>query len=853
MCSSDPDKTQAAATRSRPSYQPMLLVAAAFATGVFVDRVWDVSWYFSFCASWMCLVGWLFVARRPTLLRKVGLHSQVDSRFKRDRVASTFLLIGFLLGGSFWHHGRWNWFPHNDIGRYANVVSRPCCIEATVVSEPLWVVADAAFENRPEGELKTRLVLKANRLRDGLNWVSVSGVCDLIVHQSVSGIHSGDQIEVFGYLVKSSPPSNPGGFDYQKFYRGKAKRAFVHVYQAKSVRVLDSGNWFTVRWISSLRRRLNELTWQYVSSPESGFASAILLGNREQLSRVRRQRFLETGTAHLLAISGLHVGILAGAFFCFFRVGIFSRRKSLWLTIVFVLFYAWLVEFRPPVLRASILVTLYCLGRLLGEGNFSFNLLAIAGVVVLIINPSDLFGIGPQLSFLAVASLIVSADWIFGKPELDPIQRLISGTRSPLIRISNWTLRKCWLAILVSFVIWLVALPMVAYHFHLVAPIALIANPLLLIPIAISLYAGMVVLILGAFLPSVATVFGGFCKLSLGLIEWLVAVFQLVPWGHFWTAGPPGWGVALFYISLFLLVVYPETRIKRSWLPICLAVWLVFAWVIPVRCGSKSSFPASDELVCTFLDVGHGSSVLLQLPDGKNILYDAGSLGSPNFGARSIAGALWYEGIQHVDAVVISHADVDHFNALPQLVKQFSIDQVFVSYGMLKDRTPQVQELFAVLEARDVEVVPIAIGDQPFASSQIRFDVLSPPEEGIPGNDNANSIVWMIEYSGKRILLPGDLEEEGLSRLLACNPVDVEILMAAHHGSANSLPAKFVKWASPRYVVISCGRNRVSESMNRDFSNSRSTVLRTDLDGAIQFRIGKERETVMRGWKTGSW
>ena len=83
--------------------------------------------------------------------------------------------------------------------------------------------------------------------------------CDLIVHQSVSGIHSGDQIEVFGYLVKSSPPSNPGGFDYQKFYRGKAKRAFVHVYQAKSVRVSDSGNWFTVRWISSLRAQIKRI------------------------------------------------------------------------------------------------------------------------------------------------------------------------------------------------------------------------------------------------------------------------------------------------------------------------------------------------------------------------------------------------------------------------------------------------------------------------------------------------------------------------------------------------------------------------------------------------------------------
>ncbi|MDA7925922.1 DNA internalization-related competence protein ComEC/Rec2 [Mariniblastus sp.] len=853
MCSSDPDKIESAAIRSRPSYQPMLLVVVAFAAGIFIDREWDIDWRFSFFSAWLCLVGWLLARRCTINTREDWLHRRSDSAFKRERIASTILLVGFVLAGSFWHHGRWNWYSQNEIGQFATGLSRPCCLEATVISEPLWMVSETGFDSHHETEMKTRLVLKVNRLRDGLDWTSVGGICDLVIHQSVSGIHSGDQIEVFGYLIKSSPSSNPGGFDFQEYYRGKSKRAFLHAYQAESVSVVETANWLTARWISSLRRRLNELTWQYIPSPETGFASAILLGNREQLSRGRRQQFLETGTAHLLAISGLHVGILAGSFFCFFRVGVLSRRKSLWLTIMFVLFYAWLVEFRPPALRASILVTLYCLGRLLGEGNFSFNLLAIAGFIVLVLNPSDLFGIGPQLSFLAVASLTVSAEWIFGKPEVDPIQRLISGTRSPCVRIRNWAVRQCRMAVLVSFVIWLIALPLVAYHFHLIAPVALVANPLLLIPIAVSLYGGLAVLVLGAFLPSLATVFGELCRFSLGLIEWGVAVFQSVPLGHFWTAGPPGWSVVLFYTGVFFLVIYPETKIRSKWLPFCLMAWLIFAWMIPARWSSKGSVQRGEEFVCTFLDVGHGSSVLLQLPDGKNVLYDSGSLGSPDYGARSIAGALWYEGIEHVDAVVISHADVDHFNALPQLVRQFSIDQVFVSFVMLKDQSSQVQELLAVLEKRGVEVVAVSIGDQPFSSSKIRFDILNPPREGIRGNDNANSIVWMMEYGGKRILLPGDLEEEGLNRLLVRKPIECEILMAAHHGSSNSLPAEFVNWASPQYVVISCGRNRVSESMKRDFSKARKAVLRTDRDGAIQFRMREDGATVVSRWKIEPW
>ena len=853
MCSSDPDRIESSATRRRPSYQPMLLVAVAFAMGILLDRMWDLNWRFSFCSSWLCLFSWLLISRCPTIPRMEWIFISLGSRFKRERVASIILLTGILFGGSFWHHGRWNWFPHDEIGRYAMEVSRPCCVEAQVVSEPLWVVSDATFGTRPEMKMNTRLVLKVSRLRDGLDWVDVGGVCDLVIHQSVNGIHSGDRIEVLGYLVKSSPSNNPGGFNYEEYYRGKAKRAFIHAYQAESVRVVESANWFTTRWISSLRREFNELAWKYIPSPEAGFASAILLGNREQLSRVRRQRFLETGTSHLLAISGLHVGVLAGAFFCFFRLGIFSRRKSLWLTIIFVLFYAWLVEFRSPVLRASILVTLYCLGRLLGEGSFSFNLLAIAGVVVLIINPSDLYGIGPQLSFLAVASLTITADWIFGQPSVDPIQRLIAGTRSPLIRIWNWIFRQGRRALLVSFVIWLAALPLVAHQFHLIAPVALVANPLLLLPIAFSLYGGMAVLFLGTFLPSLAMLFGSLCQLSLGLVEWLVAVFQRIPLGHFWTAGPPGISVALFYTGAFLLFVYPKTKIQRSWLPICLVVWLVVGWLIPARWSAKESARHGGELVCTFLDVGHGSSVLLQLPDGKNVLYDSGSLGSPDSGARSIAGALWYQGVQHIDAVVISHADADHFNALPQLAKQFTIGQVYVSRMMLKDRSLQVRELLSCLEESGIEVVSVASGDRLFKSSLVSFDILSPPREGIRGNDNANSIVWMVEYGGRRILLPGDIEEEGLVQLLARNPVEIEVLMAAHHGSANSLPAKFIQWASPQYIVISCGRARVSESMKRNFSDSKKAVFRTDRDGAVQFRFRKEGDAVVRRWKTEPW
>ncbi len=307
--------------RRQPRYQAIVLCVLAFALGVFLDRMLDWDYRFSLCAATISLLAWAVLYFALPL--RIS-HLSKNSSVWRESSGSVFLLVGLLSVGAFWHHSRWNWFGETEISRFADEVSRPCCLEGLVTTEPRWLAPREASDglDYQEGVVRTCVTLKVLKIRDGDDWQTASGRLDLIIHAPAQHLASGQTVRVFGRLVKTRPPTNPGQFDFRSFYRSHGKLAFLHAYQAASVQIIRPVGWRHWQFLSSLRQRLNGLTWKYVDGDEAAFASAILLGNREQLSAERRESFLETGTVHLLAISGLHVGILAGSFFLLFRVGL---------------------------------------------------------------------------------------------------------------------------------------------------------------------------------------------------------------------------------------------------------------------------------------------------------------------------------------------------------------------------------------------------------------------------------------------------------------------------------------------------------------------------------------------------
>ena len=871
-------------------YQPLVLVLAALAAGIAIDG----------CVAppaalwWWCAAGLLFAW--AALWRWKGWRWSGE---RRERLASGLLLGAVLAIGGTWHHDRWNLFREDEISRALGEESQPAVVEGVAVTSPKLIAAPppTALRTIPKGD-ESELVVWVTAIRHGQHWTPASGWANLSVDGHLVGLHAGDRLRVMALASQPAAPLNPGEFDFRAFKRGDRILCRLRGQFPESVQLLERGwRWSPRRYLADLRQTGGALLRRYISPARATLAAAILIGSREQLDPDRNEAFLVTGAIHILSISGLHVGILAQGFWLLFRTGILPKKLSLLAAMGLTMGYAWLTDMQPPVVRATVLVSAICAARLLGRQALGFNTLAAAGIAVLALNPHSLFLAGTQLSFLAVAVMILfSAQisprfsylgfhfavlgvrawrplfgrfWLArvaiwplffacaalmllalhplfaGRASADPLENLVAGTRP-------WPLR--WIAragdllrqvVLLGVVIWLASLPLIWRQYNLISPVGLALNPLIWIPITVALYSGFGVLLLGWLLPPLGDACGWLCDASLYVVEWFILGGRALG-GYYWLPAPPGWWIALFYIALGLYAAFPRLRPSRLWCGAIAAAWISGALLFSSRfpqAASNFSQPDSRPLVCTFVAVGHGTCVLLELPDGRTLLYDAGRLGAPLSAVRPISAVLWGKGITHLDAVVVSHADSDHFNALPGLLERFSVGAIYVSPVMFEDQDlePAVKELRLALARLPIPLRYIHAGDSLRAGGGARLEVLHPPRKGVLGSDNANSIVLLVEYAGRRILLPGDLESPGLDDLLAEEPLHCDVVMAPHHGSQRSDPVKLALWSRPEFVVISGERGMENASnvakVEDSYRARGARVFHTDVDGAVRLEI----------------
>ncbi len=671
-------------------------------------------------------------------------------------------------------------------------------------------------------------------IRDAAAWREVSGKTRLFVNGQLPQVQPGDRLRVFGQLIEPAEAQNPGGFDYAEYLRVDRQRSLIRSGYAECVSVLEPGRgWSPGRLIERARSHGDRILQQYLDPRQAALAASVLLGARERLDPERRQAFMETGTVHLLAISGLHVGILAGLLiFLALRLPV-PRGPALASVAATVVFYMFVTDARPPVVRATIMVLIMCWAAYLNRRPLSFNTLAVAALVVLMWNPAELFSTGFQLSFLAVAALIwITPLWIETTFTEDALDRLIRESRGWPSRAAGSVGGYLYRLFLAGLIIWLVTAPLAMARFHLLAPVAAPLSPLVWGPMTLALICGFATLILGCLVPPLAHVSGRLCDDSLWLLEWTVDRAGEIPYSHFWVPGPADWWLVGFYGGLGLLVAFPRIRPPRRWCFALLAGWATVGF-------AAAELRHDDErLDCTFLSVGHGCAVVVELPGGQTLLCDAGQLGSPTSVSRSIAEFLWSRGITHLDAVVLSHGDLDHYNALPGLIERFSVGVVYISPMMFDHPNRATDALQAAIQSSNIPVREIHSGSRLGDLGGCRVEVLHPPERGVLGGDNANSLVLEIDYLGHRILLPGDLESSGLRDVLAEEPTDYDVLMAPHHGSRQSNPVGLAGWSTPEWVVVSGGRRWDIRAIETAYAASGSRVLHTAEAGAVMVSIG---------------
>jgi competence protein ComEC len=593
-----------------------------------------------------------------------------------------------------------------------------------------------------------------------------------------------------------------------------------------------------LRQIGRMRSWAERTIQRHIGPQRSALAMALLLGSRERLERAVTKTFFVSGTIHLLAISGLHVGILASVFWLLMRLECLPRQLMLFLTCGLAIGYAVLTGGRPPVVRATILIVVFCLARWTGRRAVAWNSLAAAGILTLARSPGGLMDTGTQLSFLAVASLIGAWPTASRQRLVDPLDRLIAQSRPLWERAIRRAGRALWQVVVMTTVVWLVTLPLVAHRFHLVAPIGLLLNLVLWIPVSVALFASLAVVVT-SFLPGVAAGFGWVADRSLMGIEAMTSAAAGWWWGHDWVVGPPVWWLVGFYAGLGIAQFVP-LRISRRWWLGLLAGWMIVSFLVGGPFTRVRNTINAAPLRVSFVAVGHGTSVLVALPGGQTILYDAGRMGSPEAAALAISGVLWAGRISHLDAIILSHADADHFNALPELLDRFSVGSIYVSRMMFQSDSTALTVLREAIDSAGVPIGFLREGDQCVTRFGVLIEVLHPPPRRCGASDNSNSLVISILHHGHRILLTGDLDSEGLEELLAEMPLDTDVLLAPHHGSRHSRPDDMLQWSSPQSVIISAGSRQPLDQLFSAVSRHRARAYWTHRDGLVEVSIDRD-------------
>lgn len=812
----DPGKSRMH-VREREGRAPALTLAFALSAGIICDRLWNPGWHI-----------WVAAA--------VAVFACSARRFRSPATgACCGILLGFCLGGVR-HHWVWSVRQVDELARFATNEPRPVGLIGKLTSSvEIQEPEDDPYTPEWMRRARSTCVVDVEQLVIGGERLNVSGRARLQVSGRLTHAGVGDRVKIVGRLALPGPPSNPGDFDFRAYLRQRGIDCLVRVTHPDAVTVLPNRpTWLSrlARVRHSLREECRQLLIRELSPEHVPLAASLLLGDRTGLPYEVQREFAESGTMHLLAISGLHVGILAGLVFLVCRVQNAGPIGTA-LTVLFVVWlYAFVTDHRPPVLRASVLVTILVVGSLLHQSIHGVNALAVAAMIILLWSPTDLFNTGGQLSFLAVAAIVWSAhrqqEWFPTEATGDPLRP----ERGRVMRLLGQPLRWLRAGYLVTLSIWLFTLPLVMARFHLVSPVGFCLNVVMIPFVTLTLACGFLLLPVGALLSFLAHPVGYVFDRCLGVLLWTTKTAAWGP-GHLYVCGPPDWWLVGFYICLAVAtrIVPTPVSTRRAWQ--ALAAWTILgliAGLLPHR---------RDGLTCTFLQVGHGGAILVECPNARTLLYDAGTIGNARHAQEVIQQALWARGLDRLDVVVLSHADVDHFNGVAGLMETTRIDQILFHRSFLDFDQASV---VAVCESAAQYGVPLRLiraGDRLGLDPDVELRVLHPEDEVSDMADNENSLILQINYSGRSILLTGDLEGAGLKQLLGKPPTDVDVMLSPHHGSLAANPPELAEWARPEFVVISSGAFGVADRLSFVFGDD-CRVLSTAESGAVTVGISPD-------------
>ena len=677
----------------------------------------------------------------------------------------------------------------------------------------------------------------------------------LIRFQDRQRLRYGKHLTLTGVFRQPRAQRNPGGFDYRAYL---ARQKVPGIIEHKGLLHIGKQSGFLpLRWIEALRLKTERVIDGVYSGLETDPTSlnaqlikGILLGKRSDLPTETLDIFRNSGTFHVLAVSGLHVGLVG--MFCYFGLAIFRIPKKMLslLTILVVVIYACLVGFRPSVFRATLMASLYLFATIIDRDADVYNLLAVAALVLLFINPAQVWDVGFQLSFVAVASIVYFVP-LMERPLRQLWEQPESVDVSTIVRYKNITVKWLVLSYLVTFAAQLGTGPLIAYHFYRAYPLGLIVGPFAVGLVSLIVAVGMTSVCLGFIWLPLAKLLAMINHAIIFIFLELIGIFGQ-KWGVMKLA--PTLGIILIYIAMCLGITHWRYLYKRWKIASLIGLSVLTVWI-----WDSARHETGRLLEVITLDVGQGDAAIVRLPDRRTILIDGGIQHTYfdvkrqrqvdyDVGERIIEPYLDANSIRQLDMVVLTHPDVDHGGGLGHILQNYEVKHLLGISDMALDAQTH-QRLRSIAQARDIPY-SFRYKSEIDKTSDVRLNLLHPIDEAttnlLDDNKNDDSLVLQLSYGEVDILFTGDIETNAETRLITSGQdLRSEILKVPHHGSRSSSSARFLDKVQPRYAIFSLGKNNRyqlphSEVVAR-YQERGCVQLRTDQLGAIILKTDGKR------------
>ncbi len=630
-------------------------------------------------------------------------------------------------------------------------------------------------------------------------------------------MYAGARVRVSGRLSPHLGVVNHGVRGIEDMYRGRGVLSRIQT-SGSGVAFLGQSAWTPRYWVSWLRQWQNDRFAQPTPASAYPFIAGVWLGERGLIARDEYDQFVRAGTAHVLAVSGIHVAIIAFSLGFLLQLTRLPRRLRGLLLMLGIMLFALMTGGRTATLRAAAMLMVYLAADLFDREPDPLSTLGLTGFFFLVWNTQLLFDVGFLLSYGSVSSIIVFY------PMLSYRLRLLS---RPVAALAATTLAAQ-----------LVTLPIAAWHFSLVPFAGLTANfvvvPLLSLTLWLCLAASAVLFIF----PSIAA-------LPIHALTPVVAAIRLV---NTWAASAPGAYLHVTRPSVFAVVLYAvavlcfhqwlheERSRRRHGLLACL---FLIAAVIFWR-------PFAGPAAVDILDVGRGDAAFVRTPGGTTLLVDGGDRSEyADAGERIVAPFLYANGVKRLDYVVLSHNHRDHIGGLHHIIERFHVGTLVLGPER-DDANPLEQELTTLCAARGVPIRRVRQGDM-LPANGATIKVLHPPP-GWPAqqSENNHSLVVHIAWRGISLLLTGDIEAEAEALLVRDGLPSVEVLKAPHHGSPTSSTDALLLQTAPMIAVASletpgARASLMPPDMVARYAAHDIALYRTDWHGGVRIRARKGR------------